>query len=176
MDYMNYPFYPYMYEQNEHGRIFPGGGSGGGFGIPGFPGGGSGGGFGIPGFPPGGPGGGFGPPGPPPGGPGGGFGPPGQPPGFPGGGGGPGGQDGPPSAPPPNFTPQMQQVSTFAVDPGAIRGCLFRNTFIWLQNGNSFWFYPTFVGRTSVAGWRWRNWHWTYYGTDLRRIRSFQCF
>ncbi|KML42148.1 MULTISPECIES: hypothetical protein [Bacillaceae] len=162
MDYMNYPFYPYMYEQNEHGRIFPGGGSGGGFGIPGFPGGG----FNIPGFPPGG---GFGPPGPPPGGPGGGFGPPG-------GGGGPGGQEGPPSAPPPNFTPQMQQVSTFAVDPGAIRGCLFRNTYVWLQNGNSFWFYPTFVGRTSVAGWRWRNWRWTYYGTDLRRIRSFQCF
>ncbi|UYG93561.1 hypothetical protein [Cytobacillus firmus] len=166
MDYMNYPFYPYMYEQNEHGRIFPGGGSGGGFGIPGFPGGGSGGGFSIPGFPPGG---GFGPPGPPPGGPGGGFGPPG-------GGGGPGGQEGPPSSPPPSFTPQMQQVSTFAVDPGAIRGCLFRYTYVWLQNGNSFWFYPTFVGRTSVAGWRWRNWRWTYYGTDLRRIRSFQCF
>ena len=155
MDYTNYPFYPYMNDQNEHGRIFPGGGSGGGFNIPGFPGGG----FNIPGFPPG----------PPPGGPGGGFGPPG-------GGGGPGGLDGPPSGPPPSFTPQMQQVSTFAIDPGAIRGCLFRFTYVWLQNGNSFWFFPTFVGRTSVAGWRWRNWRWTYYGTDLRRIRSFQCF
>ncbi|KAF0819143.1 MULTISPECIES: hypothetical protein [unclassified Cytobacillus] len=154
MDYSNYPFYPYMYDHNEHGRIFPGGGSGGGISIPGLPT------FNLPGFPPGGPG----------------FGPPGPPPGFPGGGGGPGGQDGPPSSPPPSFTPQMQQVSTFAIDPGAIRGCLFRNTFVWLQNGNSFWFFPTFVGRTSVAGWRWRTWRWTYYGTDLRRIRSFQCF
>lgn len=115
------------------------------------------------------PGGGFGPPG----FPGGGFGPPGPPPGPPGGG---GQQDGPPSGPPPSFTPQMQQATAFAVDPGAIRGCLFRYTYVWLQNGNSFWFYPTFVGRTSVAGWRWRRWRWTYYGTDLRRIRSFQCF
>ncbi|CAM3627699.1 hypothetical protein [Cytobacillus oceanisediminis] len=115
------------------------------------------------------PGGGFGPPGPPPGGPGGGFGPPGPP-------GGGGQQDGPPAGPPPSFTPQMQQATAFAVDPGAIRGCLFRYTYVWLQNGNSFWFYPTYVGRTSVAGWRWRRWRWTYYGTDLRRIRSFQCF
>ncbi|WP_264804139.1 hypothetical protein [Cytobacillus sp. NCCP-133] len=160
MDYPNYPFYPYMADYYYDDRIFPGGGSGGGFGIPGFP--------------PGGPGGGFGPPGPPPGGPGGGFGPPGPPPGPPGGGGQQ--QGGPPSSPPPSFTPQMQQATAFAVDPGAIRGCLFRYTFVWLENGNSFWFYPTFVGRTSVAGWRWRNWRWTYYGTDLRRIRSFQCF
>jgi len=83
----------------------------------------------------------------------------------------------PPSSPPPSFTPQMQQgISPFAVESGAIRGCLFRFTYVWLQNGRSFWFYPTFVGRTSVAGWRWRNFRWTFYGTDLRRIRSFQCF
>lgn len=147
MDYTNYPFYPYMPDYYYDGRTFPGGFPGGGFGLPGFP-----------------PGGGFGPPGPPPGGPGGGFGPPS------------GGGDGPPASPPPSFTPQMQQVTTFAVDPGAIRGCLFRYTYIWLENGRSFWFYPTFVGRTSVAGWRWRRWRWTFYGTDLRRIRSFQCF
>lgn len=156
MDYINYPFYPYMPDYALDGRTFPGG-SGGGFGIPGFPGGGSGGGFGIPGFPGGGPGGGFGPPGPPPGG---------------------GGQqqDGAPPGPPPSYTPQMQQAGTFAVDPGGIRRCLYRYTYIWLENGNSFWFYPTFVGRTSVAGWRWRRFRWTYYGTDLRRISSFQCF
>ncbi|PAQ12961.1 hypothetical protein [Bacillus sp. FJAT-42315] len=113
-----------------------------------------------------------GPPGQQPGFPGG-FGPPGQQPGFPSGG---GQQGGAPTSPPPSFTPQPQQATTFAVDPGAIRGCLFRNTYVWLRNGRSFWFYPTFVGRTSVAGWRWRNWRWTYYGTDLNRIRSFRCF
>lgn len=81
-----------------------------------------------------------------------------------------------PTSPPPSFVPQQQSLSTFAVDPGAIRGCLFRNTFIWLRNGSSFWFYPTFVGRQSVAGFRWTGRMWTFYGTDLNRISSFQCF
>ncbi|ALC88624.1 hypothetical protein AM500_01550 [Bacillus sp. FJAT-18017] len=87
-----------------------------------------------------------------------------------------GGQDGPPFGPPPFATPQESQAAAFAVDPGGIRRCLYRYTYIWLNNGNSFWFYPTFVGRTSIAGWRWRRRGWSYYGTDLRRIRSFRCF
>ncbi len=127
-------------------------------------------------------------------GPGGGF------PGFPGGPGGPGmpgfpgvqgGQGGPgipggspggapggaqaPTAPPPQFVPQMQ-ATTFAVDPGGIRGCLFRNTYIWMNNGEQFWFFPVFVGRNSVAGFRWVGIFWGYYGTDLNQIRSFTCF
>jgi hypothetical protein len=96
----------------------------------------------------------------------------GQQPGFPPSGGG--GQSSPPSSPPPTFTPQ-ESPSLFAVDPGAIRGCLFRFTFVWLNNGNSFWFYPTFVGRNSVAGYRWRRFRWEYFGIDLNRIRSFRC-
>lgn len=91
----------------------------------------------------------------------------------------PGGFDqGPPTSPPPSFTPQLQQsqVSAFAVDPGSMRRCLFRYTFVWLRNGRSFWFYPTFIGRQSVAGYRWRGNRWVYYGTDADRIRSFQCF
>lgn len=105
---------------------------------------------------------------------------PGQPGGFPGQPGGfPGGQPGgsqAPTAPPPSFTPQMSSVSTFAVDPGAISGCLFRNTYVWLNNGEAFWFFPTFVGRHSVAGFRWFGFFWSYFGIDLRRIRSFTCF
>ena len=166
------------------------------FGPPGFPGGGfPGGGFppgqGGPGFP----GGGFpmGPGGP--GFPGGGF--PGQGPGFPGGGfpgqGGPGfpgggfpGQDGQvaqqaPSSPPPNYTPSYpggNQAQLFAVDPGAIRGCLFRYTFVWTSRRNGFWYFPTFVGRTSVAGYRWRpsRRRWEFFGIDLNRIDQFTCF
>lgn len=115
------------------------------------------------------------PPGPPPGFPGGGGGFPGGQPGFPGGGGG--GQGGAPTSPPPQFTPMKSQASLFAVDPGGIRRCLFRYTFIWLRNGRSFWYYPTFVGRNSVAGWRWsRRWGWVYFGIDLRQIESFTCF
>ena len=107
---------------------------------------------------------------------------PGQPGGFPGfpgqpgGGGGGGGGGGQPTSPPPSFTPTQPQATAFAVDPGAIAGCRFRNTFVWLNNGESFWFFPTFVGRHSVAGWRWIGWRWIYFGIDTNRIRSFTCF
>ncbi|GGN55730.1 hypothetical protein [Oceanobacillus indicireducens] len=138
------------------------------FGPPGFPGGQWGPGSGGGGWsPPGGPGSGGGWP---PGGPG--VGPGGGPGGFPGQG---QQQVGPPSAPPPNFTPQQSQFQTFAVDPGGIRGCLFRFTYIWLRR-DQFWFYPTFVGRNSIAGFRWRGNRWVYFGIDLDRIQSFQCF
>ena len=96
--------------------------------------------------------------------------------GFPGQGGGVGGQaGGPPTSPPPAYVPQ-EQATAFAVDPGGIRRCMFRFTYIWLIDGRSFWFYPVFLGRNSVAGWRWsRRRGWVYYGMDLRQIRSFQC-
>lgn len=96
---------------------------------------------------------------------------PGQTPPF----GGGGQSAGPPSTPPPSFTPAEKQFQTFAVDPGAIRGCLFRFTYIWL-NRDQFWFFPTFIGRNSVAGFRWRRNRWVYFGIDLNRIQSFQCY
>lgn len=98
--------------------------------------------------------------------------PGGPPPGQPGSGGQSGG---PPNTPPPAFTPTQSQFQTFAIDPGAIRGCRFRFTYIWLRR-DAFWFYPTFVGRNSIAGFRWTRNRWTYFGIDLDRIQSFQCF
>ena len=72
---------------------------------------------------------------------------------------------------PPSFVPaQSQQFGTFAVDPGSIRGCLFRYTYIWMRNRQQFWFYPTFVGRTSVSGWRWTGFNWMFFGVSLRQI------
>jgi len=81
----------------------------------------------------------------------------------------------PPSTPPPRFIPQ-QQVSIFAVDPGAIRPCLFRFVYIWLEDGRQFWAYLIFAGRRSVAGYRWTGFRWVYFGTDLRNISSFVCY
>ncbi|MEK3882626.1 collagen-like protein [Paenibacillus sp. PL2-23] len=81
-----------------------------------------------------------------------------------------------PTAPPPQFVPQQPQTAAFAVDPGGIRRCLFRNTYIWLSNGNQFWYFPVFVGRHSVAGFQWNGFFWMYAGYDLRRIESFTCF
>lgn len=110
---------------------------------------------------------------------------PGRPP-FPGSPGGtPGrppmaGQDRPPAGPPPTYIPQKprpqaQGPGVLAVDPGAIRPCVFRYVYLWLTNGRQFWAYLVFVGRTSVAGWRWNGFRWVYFGLDLRRIESFVC-
>ena len=99
---------------------------------------------------------------------------------FPGGGGQfPGGTQQPPvgapTTPPPSFTPTQQQFQTYAVDPGAIQGCLYRFTYVWLYR-ESFWFFPVFVGRRSISGFRWSGYRWVYYGVDLDRIQSFQCY
>lgn len=86
----------------------------------------------------------------------------------------PGTQAQQPTSPPPPFIPQ--QPATFAIDPGAIARCLFRNTYVWLTNGEQFWLFPIFVGPRSVAGFRWSGRFWRYTGFDLRLISSFTCF
>lgn len=99
---------------------------------------------------------------------------PGRPPGRP----PEGGQDRPPSGPPPTYVPKkpkQQGPEAYAVDPGAIRPCIYRYVYIWLRNGRQFWAYLVYVGRNSVAGWRWNGFRWVYFGVDLRRIESFVC-
>ena len=115
----------------------------------------------------------------PPGFPGQGPGFPGQGPGFPGQGPGGGAASGPPQGPPPSFTPSQaaaqQSAGVLAVDPGAIRPCRFRYVYLWLDNRQQFWAWLIFVGRRSVAGWRWTGFNWVYFGLDTDRIRSFVC-
>lgn len=113
--------------------------------------------------------------------------PPGFPgtPGFPSGSGYPGppgfpgqpGQSGAPVSAPPNQIPAYPEFQAFAVDPGAISGCLYRFTYVWTSRFRGFWFYPTFVGRNSVAGFRWNSnrFRWEYVGIDLQRIDAFRC-
>ncbi|MDP4091344.1 MAG: hypothetical protein Q8930_19025 [Bacillota bacterium] len=88
---------------------------------------------------------------------------------------------GPPSSPPPGFTPsepQAQQfgATSYAVDQGAISPCVFRFIYIWPRRGSGFWAWLTYVGRRSVSGFRWERGAWRYFGMSLRDIRSFQCF
>ncbi|MBR0597599.1 hypothetical protein [Sinanaerobacter chloroacetimidivorans] len=60
-------------------------------------------------------------------------------------------------------------------DPG-LKHCINQMTYIWLKNGNEFWFYPTFVGRQTMLGFRWRRMGWTRDRVNIKNIRSFQCF
>ncbi len=91
-------------------------------------------------------------------------------------------QNYPPGPPPGDIEsyPDAQGFSgpgVYAVDPGSMYGCLFRFTRVRLNNGRRFWFYPIFIGRTSVAGYRWRpnRFSWEYFGIDTDRISSFSC-
>lgn len=136
--------------------------------------------FGQPGGPFGQPGGPFGQPGGPFGQPGGPFGQPGGP--FPGGGAVPGGFGQEPPGPPPPYIPQISPAqlsggpAAFAINPGAIRRCRFRYVYLWLVNGQQFWAWLTFVGRDSVAGFRWNGFRWVFFGINLNRIIYFECY
>ena len=57
-----------------------------------------------------------------------------------------------------------------------LRRCLNRFIFIWLNNGNSFWFYPTSIGRQQIEGFRWRRGAWMFDRINIRRIIFFRCF
>lgn len=98
----------------------------------------------------------------------------------------------PPSMPP-DFTPTKGQgkklgaaapttpqtlaggPTTFAVDPGAIFPCVNQFVYIWPTRGPGFWAYITFVGRRSIAGFRFQGRRFRYFGMDLRRIDEFYC-
>lgn len=82
-----------------------------------------------------------------------------------------------PKGPPPmhETPPKPHGPSTKAVDPGAIKHCKYKYVYIWPRRGRGFWAYLTYVGRTSIAGFRWNGRKWVYFGMDLRQIESFQC-
>jgi len=55
-------------------------------------------------------------------------------------------------------------------------GCLNRFTYLWLVNGNNFWFFPIFIDRQFVIGFRWRRNRWEFDRINLNRILFFSCF
>ncbi len=58
---------------------------------------------------------------------------------------------------------------------GRINRCLNRETLITLTNGFSFWFYPTYVSRNSVFGFRWGRNGWNQDSISLNSIVSVNC-
>lgn len=74
-----------------------------------------------------------------------------------------------PLPPPPDFIPPYPILPSYIVD------CMFNYTYVWLWNGESFWFYPISVEYGAVAGYRWNGLAWFFYGTDPRFIRAVSC-
>ncbi len=57
-----------------------------------------------------------------------------------------------------------------------LRGCIGRFTYIWLFNGDGFWFFPVNVDDIFVTGFRWRRNRWVFDRIFIRRISFFRCF
>ena len=86
-----------------------------------------------------------------------------------------------PTAAPPNFTPAMPMTTASSRSgshsgSSGIRRCIYRNTFIWERNGHSYWFFPTFVSRNVILGFRWGRFGWTFSTINRNSILTFQCF
>jgi hypothetical protein len=88
-------------------------------------------------------------------------------------------KEGPPQGPPPHQVPKhgvSKGIVTKAVSHGAIQPCRHRYVYLWLDNGREFWTWLNYVDSRSAAGWRWNGQRWVYFGIDLRRIDSFECY
>ena len=82
----------------------------------------------------------------------------------------------PPGPPPTKIPFKSKQIGPKAVSPGSLRSCTHRFVYIWLDNGSSFWAWLTRVDKKTASGFRWQNRRWVYFGVDLRRIDSFECY
>lgn len=85
----------------------------------------------------------------------------------------------PPMAPP-NFTPNKSNYKSSpqlkSVSPGSLGPCTYQYSYIWLNNGNSFWAWLICVDRYSAFGFRWNGRKWVHFGVDLKRINYFECY
>jgi len=70
-------------------------------------------------------------------------------------------------APPPDYIPTNPT--------GYIVDCLYNYTYVWLSDGENFWYYPTRVEYGEVSGYRWNGMFWYYYGIDPRFIYGVSC-
>lgn len=75
-----------------------------------------------------------------------------------------------PQSAPPTFIPPRPTTSNYIID------CLHQNTYVWLTNGDSFWFFPTRVEYGEVSGYRWNGSFWSFYGIDPRFIVNVACY
>ncbi|WP_242980347.1 hypothetical protein [Lacrimispora xylanisolvens] len=82
----------------------------------------------------------------------------------------------PPSSAPPKPAQARSGSATKMVSPGSMQNCIGRFTYIWMSNGQEFWFFPIQIWRDSVSGFRWdRRFGWSYTGISLNRIDMFTC-
>lgn len=88
---------------------------------------------------------------------------------------------------PPNYipakdSPEVKSLNSSnsknakAISPNSISFCLFKFTYIWETNGNSYWAFLFEVDKGTVSGLRWFRGRWAYFGIDVKKIDSFVCY
>ncbi|MCL2564976.1 MAG: hypothetical protein FWE24_04095 [Defluviitaleaceae bacterium] len=55
----------------------------------------------------------------------------------------------------------------------ALQRCVGHTIHVWLKSGREFWFYPVYIGRTTVAGYAWKRNGWVYTGFSIHSIEFF---
>lgn len=71
--------------------------------------------------------------------------------------------------PPPPAYPPAKTSGSYMID------CVNQYTYVWLKNGDSFWFYPIRVESFGTSGFRWTGSFWLYDGIDSRYIDTVSC-
>ena len=79
-----------------------------------------------------------------------------------------------PDAPPPPDIP-LKPISAQRVSGDAMKPCFNRPTYVWMTDGGSFWFYPTYIRSDTLAGWRFTDRGWAYTGLDTGSVDQFTC-
>ena len=64
----------------------------------------------------------------------------------------------PPSRPP-RYAPESTDLEAH---PELLKNCLFTYVFLWMQNGKSFWMYPTGSSVDKLSGYVWDGVRWKY--------------
>ena len=69
----------------------------------------------------------------------------------------------------------MEQMPFYGQHPSGLQNCIYRFTYMWLRNGDNFWFFLTTVGEERAYGFRFFGGRWNQYSIALREIVSFHC-
>ncbi|MCL2168764.1 MAG: hypothetical protein FWB74_01905 [Defluviitaleaceae bacterium] len=77
----------------------------------------------------------------------------------------------------PRTAPPQHIPKAHLARPGhdAIQSCLYKNTYLWLNNHQQFWFFPTFIGKSSICGYKRINDDWQFMGFGIEMIEKLYC-
>ncbi len=62
------------------------------------------------------------------------------------------------------------------IAPNTAIPCLFKFTYIWLNNHAEFWSKPILINKNFLGCWIWNKSHWYYSEINLMNIECFICY